>query len=61
MPGGMDSERTSELAYPAKLLQIRWSRREKLAMPAGMDRNLTSKLAYPAKLLQIRWFLRERS
>ena len=45
MPGGMDSERTSELAYPAKLLQIPWFLREKLAMPGGMDCEHTSEFA----------------
>ena len=42
MPVGMDSKPTSELAYPAKLLQICWFLREKLAMPREMSCERTS-------------------
>ena len=42
MPGGMDSERTNELAYLAKLLL---NPLVKLAMPVGIDCQRTSVFA----------------
>ena len=64
MPGGIDSERTSELAYPAKLHQIRWFLREKLAMPGGIQHsrsvNVPGRLCTRRNCFLIRWFLREK-
>ena len=48
MPGGMDCERTSELAYPAKLLLNPLVPEREVSYPRG---ERTSELAYPAKLL----------
>ena len=57
MSGEMDSERTSELAYPAKLLLNPLVPKRKVSYACG-NRALniserTSELVYPAKLLQI--------
>ena len=64
MPGGIDSERTSKLTYPAKPLQIRRFLREKLAMPGGIEHsrsvNVPVRLRTWRNCFLIRWFLREK-